>query len=118
MKCFSAGYHEISSYEYFFDILGPILTSDCFNTLPSTIFPDELVTRKVICLHKNDDIKLISYYQPTSILSYLSKVIEKVESLQGVLAVGNFSEKFSAIYIMLDSSNLSMDSTSIPILLF
>ena len=102
MKGFSAGYDDIQIpiYDDFFDILGPILTSICFNSLPLAIFPHELVIRKVICLHKNDDIKLISYYQPISILPYLSKVIEKVERLQGVLAVANFPEKLSVVYIM------------------
>ena len=84
MKGFSAGYDEIqiSIYETFFDVLGPILTSICNNSLSLGIFPRELTIGKVICLHKNDDIKLVSNYRPITILPSLSKIIEKVVSLQ------------------------------------
>ena len=62
IKSFSAGYDDIqiSIYDDFFDVLGPMLTSICNNSLSVGIFSHELAIWKVICLHKNNDNKKIT----------------------------------------------------------
>ena len=42
------------------------------------IFPDELKVTKVFPIYKSDDKKCISNYRPISVLSFFSKVFEKV----------------------------------------
>ena len=43
---------QISIYDDFFYLFGPILTSICNNSLSLGIFPHELAIGKVICLHR------------------------------------------------------------------
>ena len=114
MKSFSAGYDDIqiSIYNNFFDVLGPILISICNNSLSLGIFPHELTIGKVICLDNNDDIKLIDNYQPILILLSLSKVIEKVVSLQmrNHLEVDNFINRFQFRFMPKYSTELACHS--------
>ena len=47
-------------------------------SLCTGIFPDKLKIAKVIPLYKKDDIKLFGNYRPISLLSYISKIFERV----------------------------------------
>lgn len=56
-----------------------VLLRDVFNhSIDTGDFPEFLKTAKVIPLHKGGDSTLVSNYRPISILSVLSKVLEKL----------------------------------------
>jgi hypothetical protein len=66
-----------------------IIINQCFQT---GLFPDNLKESKVIPLYKNNDPSLMSNYRPISLLSSISKIIEKV--------------MFSQLYEYLDKNKL------------
>lgn len=59
-------------------IITPILTYLINKSLLDGIFPDILKLARVIMIHKKGDPKVIENYRPISLLSTLSKILERV----------------------------------------
>ena len=63
-------------------VLVPPLTKIINQTLKTGIFPNKLKIAKIIPIHKGDDPKLVENYRPISVLPAISKIFEKVISIQ------------------------------------
>ena len=65
-----------------FDVLGATLLYICNKSIQQGTFPHELKIAKVTRIFKSGERNLISIYRPISVLSSLSKIVEKVMILQ------------------------------------
>ena len=80
----SCGHDDISTK--FIKSIAPVLLQSITliinQSLISGIFPDKLKIAKVIPLHKKECIMLMDNYRPVSLLTAISKIIEKVVHIQ------------------------------------
>ena len=76
----STGYDNISSkwLKYIGDIVSVPLSIIVNQSLCTGIFPDKFKIAKVIPLYKKQDEKIFWNYRPISLLSYVSKVFERI----------------------------------------
>ena len=94
----SAGYDHLSSkvFKDIADIVSTPLSIIINQYLCSGIFPSKLKIAKVIPLFKKGDIQLFGKHRPISLLSSVSKVLEKA-------AYGQLYEYFSSHALFYDS---------------
>ena len=80
----SCGHDEISTkfLKYIAPVLIQSITLIINQSLITGIFPNDLKIAKVIPLHKKDSIMLMDNYQPLSLLTATSKIVEKVVHIQ------------------------------------
>ena len=87
--------------------------TDCINTcILEGTFPTELKLASVIPIHKQDDTTLKKNYRPISILPTLSKVFEKLISLQ----INQFFENKFSSYLCGFRANYSTQTALIKLL--
>ena len=129
----SSGHDGISTK--FLKSIAPVLIQSLTlvinQSLLSGIFPDSLKVAKVIPLHKKDCITLMDNYRPVSLLTSISKVIEKVVHIQ----LSNYLKEKKLLYIsqygfrgdhstelasleLIDRIHIDLDSKKCPIAVF
>ena len=118
----ATGYHNISSYFLRIEnkILSPVLSLFFECVFELGVFPQIFKTAKVIPIHKSGNKKLVSNYRPTSLLSSLSKVLNKLikHRLVNFFNKHNvlydyrcgFRKKHSVIHALLDVTTLTYDA--------
>ena len=96
MKNSSAGWDEIPAYvtKRCIDVYIEPLTHIIDKSFKEGIFPSELKLAKVVPIFKSGDSSKITNYRPISVLSFFSKVFEKVMYNH----ISNFIESVNVLY--------------------
>ena len=118
----ACGHDNISSYFLRFSnkVLAPVLSYYFSCVFELGVFPQILKTAKVVPIYKSGNKKPVNKNRPIFLLSYLSKVLEKLIKSRldsffikhGVLYdfQHGFRQNHSVIHVLLDVTALSYDS--------
>ena len=69
-------------FKKYIEIFCDVILHICNLSLRTGIFPQNLKTSTVICIHKGGDRRTMSNYRPISLLPAFSKIIEKIVCIQ------------------------------------
>ena len=69
-------------FKKYFEVFCDVILHICNLSLRTSIFPQNLKTSTVICIHKGGDRRTMGNYRPISLLPAFSKIIEKIVSIQ------------------------------------